>query len=375
MSSWFLNYLLTFAISILLGGLIIPKILDIAFSRQLFDDVNERKIHKGGVPRLGGISFLPAIGVSICLVVGTNFLLGEQMTQFATGDAIAQSLFLVCGLLLIYLVGIVDDLIGLRYRAKFLFQAIAALLLIIAGVRIGNLDGFLWIHGLPLWVSWLLTWFVIIFVMNAINLIDGIDGLASGLTAIALLWYSCVFFVAGMYPQLLLCAATIGTLVPFFYYNVFHSVESQRKIFMGDTGSLTIGLILVFLTVKVFNIPGTSSPGETNLFILAIAPIMVPCFDVVRVFFHRVRRGRNPFLADKCHIHHKLLALGMKQGEALITILLCDALFILVNLWLSPHMQPTWLVLCDIAVWTGANIILTHFIRRRENRMKIKLFD
>lgn len=375
MNYWIENYLVAFLLSVVLAGMIIPKILLIAFRKKLFDSNDERKIHKGVVPRLGGISFLPAFGFSFCLVVGINLRVENIMMHIALVDAMLPVIFLMCALLLTYLVGMCDDLIGVRYRAKFIFQILAGILIVSSGLWIHNLDGFFWIEDVPSWLGWLITIFLIIYVMNALNLIDGIDGLASGLSMVALIWYSYVFYEAGQYINMMLAGATLGTLVPFFYYNVFGNAESQTKIFMGDTGSLTIGLMIVFFTIEVFNIAPVEVAWHNNLFVLAIAPIILPCFDVVRVFMHRVRKGRNPFLPDKSHIHHKLLAIGFKQSKALITILFVDAAFIVINLLLSSIIQPTLILLGDVVVWTALNIGLTKVIRMREQRKGIILYE
>lgn len=169
--------------------------------------------------------------------------------------------------------------------------------------------------------------------------------------------------------------ATLGTLIPFFYFNVFGTAERHNKIFMGDTGSLTIGTVLAFLSIQVFNIDPAVQEIPGNLFVLAIAPIIVPCFDVVRVFFHRVRNGNNPFLPDKCHIHHKLLALGCRQWQALISILFADALFICINLGLSPFINPTWIIVGDLSLWIALNMLLTYTIRVRERNLGVRLYE
>ena len=210
---------------------------------------------------------------------------------------------------------------------------------------------------------------------TAINLIDGIDGLASGLSLIALAFYSFVFFQAKAYIYAILAGSTIGAIIPFFYWNVFGKASRHTKIFMGDTGSLTIGLLLSFFSVEVFNLNPTQLATGENILVIALAPIMLPCFDVVRVFFHRIRRGNNPFLPDKCHIHHKFLALGFKQWQALITILALDAIMISINLGLSPYISPTWIVLIDTAGWIVLNMALTSMIRARERRIGEKLYS
>ena len=375
MANWTYNYFIGMLISIILTGVIIPKIILIAFRKKLFDEIDERKIHRGIVPRLGGIAFLPSIIFSFCVVIGFNL----RTEELSLGEPLMMEMipifFLLCGLMLMYLVGIADDLIGVRYRGKFLLQIFTGTLLVAGGMWISDLYGFLWIHHCPDWLGWLFSIFLVIYVANSINLIDGIDGLASGLSMIARIFYSIVFFLAGEYLFALMAATTLGTLIPFFYYNVFGHAENHNKIFMGDTGSLTIGTVLAFLSIAMFRIPLGDIPGNQNPFILAIAPIILPCFDVVRVFVHRVRNGSNPFLPDKCHIHHKLLALGLVQWKALITILISDATIVGGNLLLSSLVQPTWLILGDIMAWTLLNFLLTHLIRCRERRLGIKLYN
>lgn len=375
MTFWIENFFICLAISIILAGIIIPNIMTIAFKRRLFDEVNDRKIHQGVVPRLGGISFLPAFIFSFCVVLGCNFRLQSAGISEILTQCILPIFFLQCALMLMYLVGIADDLVGVRYRAKFLFQIFAAVLIIISGSWLDNLYGFCGIEQWPSIFGWFATILLVLYVVNAINLIDGIDGLASGLSMIALLFYSWVFYKFNSIGYMLLAGATMGTLIPFFYYNVFGTAERHNKIFMGDTGSLTIGTVLAFLSIKVFNLHDISMAQDYNLFILAIAPIMIPCFDVARVFVHRVRHGNNPFLPDKCHIHHKLLALGCKQWQALLTILFADAVFITINLLMSPYLNPTLILLGDLTLWILLNIMLTKMIRMREKVVGVKLYD
>ncbi|MDE6410122.1 MAG: undecaprenyl/decaprenyl-phosphate alpha-N-acetylglucosaminyl 1-phosphate transferase [Muribaculaceae bacterium] len=377
MSFWIINYLIIIILSTLLAAIIIPKILLIAFRCNLYDAVDERKIHKGVVPRLGGISFLPSLGVSVCLCIGINMrFFPAHISSILDAEGV-QLLFLASALLMIYLLGIADDLMGVRYRAKFLFQTIGGILIVLSGLWAKDLYGFLWITEVAPWVGWILTVFLVIYVLNAINLIDGIDGLASGLSLMAFIWYAYIFYIAGDYISMLIAGATLGTLIPFFYYNVFGKASTHTKIFMGDTGSLTIGLILVFLTLRVANLSSAPEWGncDYNLFILAIAPIIIPCFDVVRVFLHRIRQRRNPFLPDKSHIHHKLLALGFAQSKALIVILLWDAILIVLNFWLSLYIEATWIVLADVVIWTVLNLYLTASIRRRERKLGQTLYQ
>lgn len=375
MSSWITNDLISFSIALVLAGIIIPQILLIAFRKKLFDEVDERKIHKGVVPRLGGIAFFPSILFSIAVVVGFNlkFFAVENFGVFT--ESMVPVYFMICAVLLMFLVGMADDLVGVRYVAKFIVQIIASLLIVFSGMSIDNLFGFLWLNELPEWFVWMVTCFAVVYVVNAINLIDGIDGLASGLSTVAFVFYAVIFYYSGEYVYSMLSSAAAGTLFPFFYYNVFGNAKKQKKIFMGDTGALTTGMIMVFCAIAVLHIDRTVFSTDYNLVVMAISPLIIPCFDVVRVYLHRVERHRNPFLPDKCHIHHKLLALGLNQRTALCVIMAWAVLFIVVNVVLSPYCNPTVLVGADVLIWTLANVILSKAIARRERRLNVSLYD
>lgn len=375
MTNWITNDILTFAISLLLAGIIIPQILLIAFRKKLFDSMDERKIHKGVVPRLGGISFLPSILFSLALVVGLNLEYGgaDALAEFSSAEI--PFYFMICAVLLMFLVGMADDLIGVRYIAKFMIQILSSLLILSSGLYVNNLFGFIWLNELPFWLGGLITVFAVVFVVNAINLIDGIDGLASGLSTVALIFYAVVFYKGGAYTYSMLACAAVGTLFPFFYYNVFGNAKKQKKIFMGDTGALTTGMILVFCCIAVLHLDRKSFVMDINPVVMALSPLIIPCFDVVRVYLHRVERHRNPFLPDKCHIHHKLLALGLNQRAALIVIMIWSALFIIVNVALSPYINPTALIAMDVVIWTIINMIMSRVIKRREKQLNVKLYD
>ena len=374
-SYWIYTDLAVFCVALVLTGIIIPQILLIAFSKKLFDEVDERKIHKGVVPRLGGIAFLPAIIFSICLVLAVNISTGVAEQSSILPDCSKQIMYLLCAEMLMFLVGIADDLIGVRYKAKFVCQIICAIFICASGAYIHNMYGVIWINELPSIIGWLISGFFVVYIVNAINLIDGIDGLASGLSGIALIFYGIVLTLANEWVLALLVWAQLGTLVPFFYYNVFGNPKKQKKIFMGDTGSLTVGIMLAFISLSVTNIDAQDVTKDYNRLVLAFSPLIIPAFDVVRVYFHRIRQHRNPFLPDKCHIHHKLLALGLNQRASLCAILLSAVLFMLVNVSLSPYVAATWLVVGDVVLWVCVNILITRAIRRKEARMHTSLYD
>lgn len=362
---WIANACFVLIVCIFCAGVLIPQILLIAFRKKLFDVPDKRKIHQGVVPRLGGIAFKPVIFFSIALLLGIDLFLGHGNLLDEIRTESRSLCFGFCSLVVLYLVGIADDLIGIRYRAKFVIQIFCGLMIIAGGLWISDLHGLFFIHGLPQWIGYPFTILVVVFIINAINLIDGIDGLASGLCGVAMSIYGFVFLMYHEYIYAMLAFATLGVLIPFFYYNVFGDVRRGRKIFMGDTGSLTIGMILCILSLKLLqcNPFVHFSVRHPNVLLLAYSPLIIPCFDVVRVYLHRVRNGNNPFLPDKNHIHHKLLAINMEQRTVMIAIVSVSALFSLCNILLSEYVDATLLLIVDILIWTLANIWLTGKIK------------
>ena len=325
---------LAFVISVFVARLIIPRILIISLRKKLFDIPDARKIHKRAIPRLGGVSFFPTILFSCCLVLAFRSLTGYNISDFQVSYVLPECLFLICGMTLLYLTGIADDLIGVRYRQKFVVQILCACFLPISGLWINDLYGLFGVHVISAWVGIPFTVLTIVFITNAVNLIDGIDGLASGLSSVALLVFGVLFIEKGLWMYSIIAFSTFGVLVPFFYYNVFGSVERARKIFMGDTGSLTLGYILSFLAVKYSQNNLVVTSYTEGAFVIAFSTLIVPSFDVIRVVMLRIRNGKSPFEADKNHIHHKFLAMGFTPRKALITILLISCSFSAVNIFL-----------------------------------------
>lgn len=366
MNQWLLPSLAAMLLSILFAGILIPQILLVSFRRKLFDEPDERKIHRGAVPRLGGIAFTPVICFSVSLLVGLAYLIcNSDIEQMMRENAQAIS-FGFCALLMLYLTGMSDDLIGVRYRAKFIIQIFCAILLIGGGLSIHDLHGFLGLHAISPFLGLPLTVLIVVYVINAINLIDGIDGLASGLSGAAFLIYGVSFMLISKPVYAMISFACLGVLIQFFYYNVFGDTTKRKKIFMGDTGSLTIGLFLVFLALALLQYTPRDLPVfRTNPVILAVSPLLIPCLDVVRVFLQRIRRHGNPFLPDKSHIHHKLLALGIKQRLAMVLIVLSAVAFSVFNIFLSRYIEINLLLLLDILTWTFINMWLSRLIRAR----------
>ena len=370
---WIVNILSVFFLCVFFAGIVIPQILLIAFRRRLFDEPDERKIHQCVVPRLGGMAFKPVVFFSFVLLLAVNVSTGHDELLKEIGAEALPLAYAFCAIIMLYLVGIADDLIGVRYRAKFFIQIVCGIMLVAGGVELSDLHGMLFIHSMPSWISIPLTVFVTVFIINAINLIDGIDGLASGLCILSFVCYGIAFVFCSQNIYALLSFAFVGVLIPFFYYNVF-GTQRKRKIFMGDTGSLTLGMMLCFLNIKLTQMPQDSLP-HINKYLLAALPLMIPCFDVVRVFAYRLLHGNNPFLPDNNHIHHLLIRTGLSERTTMITLILSSALLTLTNVMLCNDLGVMLLLAADITLWIVVNIIIDLLLKRKEKRTNNSLIE
>lgn len=334
-----------------------------SYKKRLFDYADDRKVHKGAVPRLGGVVFTPCILLSIAAFYALSILLlGSESPAFALTYRMTLG---IASLLLIYLEGISDDLLHVHYRVKFLVQFLCAILLALSGIWINNFYGLFGLWEVPAWFGMPFSVFLIVFVINAMNLIDGIDGLSSGIGIIALLFLGCLFVQSGSNASSLISFATVGVLITFFCYNVFGKVERGRKIFMGDCGSQTLGFLLALLVIRYSTLEPEKVMMENPL-VASFSLIMIPCFDALRVMIGRMRRGVGPFLPDKTHIHHKLLALGMSQHVALLVILTLVLFFVILNLGLVKVLNVNIILVIDIVLWLLLQEWLTIEIARRK---------
>lgn len=355
--------LAAFAVSCLLSAMIIPKISLVAFKRRLFDPLSDRKLHTAPIPRLGGIAFFPGIAVSVSLVIACHNLCTDSNLLCWEQSACLLTLF-SC-LFILYLIGMKDDLIGMRYRAKFVIQALCALLLVGSGFCFNNLYGLFGIYELPYYIGIPFTVLIIVYIMNAINLIDGIDGLASGLSMIAFLAFGYMFICLHQWLYAFISFSALGALIPFFYYNMFGQTHRGRKVFMGDTGSLTIGLLLAVMAIHLSMFEPVKEKIFPGAIVTSFSLLLVPMLDVVRVVLHRLRNHKPLFLPDKNHIHHKFIALGMSQHQALGFILSIAWFFIMANTLLAPYLSVTVLFLLDVAVWTAMHFYITGRILKK----------
>lgn len=350
--------------SVIIEMMVLPRIIYIAKKKRLFDLPDKRKKHSEPIPRLGGISFTPVILlVSLfCLFIRFIFQFWDEELFFYR---IPETILLVCGLLVIYLLGAKDDLVGVSFKKKFVIQFIASLCIVGSGVYINNLYGLLGFHEIPGFIGVVLSIGLIMFTTNAINLIDGADGLASGISAVALLIYGIMFSIYGMWTYAGIAFITLGLLAPFFYYNFAHPT---RKIFMGDTGSLTLGFLLAFMILRISKYPPAVEIVPGGLILLVLSALFIPLFDAFKVMVVRIAKGKGPFSPDRNHIHHKLIDLGFSKKKAVCLIVLTGALLVVANWILLWYLDCNVLLILDLSFGVLVNLFIYRRIKRKEYR-------
>ena len=350
-------------ISIIIEMMLLPRVIYIAKKKRLFDLPDKRKKHSCPIPRLGGITFTPVILLValFSLFLRFRFQIWDEELFFYR---IPEILLLVCGLLVIYLLGAKDDLVGVGFKKKFVIQFFASLCIVGSGVYIDNLYGLLGIHEIPAVIGVLLSIGLIMFTTNAINLIDGADGLASGISLVALMMYGILFGLYGMWTYAGIAFIMIGLLMPFFYYNFFHPT---RKIFMGDTGSLTLGYMLAFMMLRLVKYPPSVEVVPSGLLLLVLVALFIPLFDALKVMCVRISMGKAPFSPDRNHIHHKLIDLGLSKKRTVFTVVVTGIALIVSNWILLHYFNCNIVLIFDL----GMGLVINMFIYRRTRQIQI----
>ena len=310
-----------FVISFILVILTIPSILRVAHVKKLFDPVDLRKIHRSNVPPLGGI----AIFVSFILT-----------TIVATDGCSFDSLkYIIAAVIIMFFIGLKDDLLSVSATNKLIVQLFAAILLITLGnIRFTSFHGILGIYEINNFTSIVFSIFVIVLIINAYNLIDGIDGLASGLTILSASVFGVWFYLEGNIQFSIMSFALVGSLSGFFIFNVF---GKRNKLFMGDSGSLIIGLIISTLVIK-FNETNIVKSLPYSAFgapAVSLSIIIIPLIDTLRVMIVRIGKKRSPFCADRNHIHHHMLQMLPSHLKSTIFIVLINGVIIAISIILN----------------------------------------
>jgi UDP-N-acetylmuramyl pentapeptide phosphotransferase/UDP-N-acetylglucosamine-1-phosphate transferase len=332
----------------------IPTIVYVAKAKKLYDQPDDRKTHKSNIPALGGIAIFASLLIAIGIYI--DFSAHHEL----------QYLFVATVILFFF--GLKDDILILAPIKKLWGQLLASLIVILLGdIRLTSLHGFNGITHINYIASILLTLFVFIVIINGFNLIDGIDGLAAGVGILASFVFG-IFFILNYDDYAIITAILAASLITFFWFNVF---SIKYKVFMGDSGSLLIGLFIAVIAVR-FN---EMNLDHTNVFLIRSAPavsigiLIVPLFDTLRVFVIRLFHGRSPFVADTNHVHHKLLAMGMSHLKATLCILGVNVIFVILTFNFA-HLGIFKLMLLNLILAIFFSLLPEIIFKLREKKFK-----
>lgn len=345
----------------------LPQIMNISRRKRLYDIPDCRKSHHEKISRLGGLAFFPSIVLSMSLMVGYSYLIAFPLNQELTGSILLEFSFLAAGCLFLFMIGAEDDLIGVRYPKKFITQFLVASLLPLSGFYLHNLYGLFGLYVLPDYVAIPLTVLLIVFITNAVNLIDGIDGLAAGGSIFSSIIIGLMFFYKDLWLYSMLAFSVAGCLIPFLYFNIWGKTTKGTKVFMGDAGSLLLGYLLSFLVIKYATYLSGKESDAKN-FIIPFTLLFIPIFDVFRVMIVRAMHHKPLFLADRNHLHHKCLAAGMTHLQSTELILVFSIALLILNSWLVNICNINILLVIDVLLGMGLSKSLNFWVVRRRKQ-------
>lgn len=350
----YLNIIQSFITSFLIVFFAIPSIVKIAEIKHLYDEPHARKSHTISVPTLGGVAIFA--GLIFSLSFWTRAVDFYHMK------------YILSSVILIFFTGIKDDIVNLVAWKKLIAQFIAALILAYWGdVRITSLYGLAGVFAIPEWLGIALSILTIILITNSFNLIDGVNCLAGGIGVVSSLTFGLWFLLAGYNSYAVLAFSLVGALSAFLWYN-----KTPAKIFMGDTGSLLLGLISSILAIKFIEINKVyGGPYKiTSVPAVTIAILIVPLFDTLRVMTIRILNGKSPLEADRNHIHHKLLKYGLSHLQVTASMMAINLLFISLSFSLM-HIEGEFLLIGEL--FTA--VLLTWFLARYAKKRNGKLIE
>lgn len=344
-------YIFIVVFSCLITAFAIPSILHVARFRHLYDDLGHfRKTHDHGIPRLGGVAIF--VGFTI-----TSLL-------FCMTDKSLPISYLLTGCIMLFAMGLKDDLSGVNSSTKFIIQFIVCAILVVVGnIRLTSMYGVFGIYDLSYLLSVGLSILIILMIVNAFNLIDGIDGLAATTGILVNATFAGLFIYIHQYELAAVSLAMAGAIVGFLRFNI-----TPAKIFMGDTGSLLIGLISAVMALKFMEtsrIAGGKLPEIYCVPALTFAILIGPIFDTIRVFIIRISSGVSPFTADRNHIHHRMLKLGFNHLQTTIILTSINIASIVMVLLFKNYGNSTLIILIT-GVSLVFNWLITFFIRSKE---------
>lgn len=358
---------IAFASATIVGIVLYSWILKHADDKNLILFEKSNIAHKSSVLQLGGLVLIPCVIVGICLSMVLMSKEGSVASSIKT-----STLLLGCGVMSVYLVGLLNDFYGLSVNVRLTIQTLAALTLPLCGLVFTDLHGIVGITTMPLWISYPLTIVIIVAVINAVNTIDGVDGFLPLYAILCMLCFGVCFYDSGNMVYCLIAASMIGGLLVFLCYNMLGGLKNKYTIHMGDSGSMILGFSLAYLTLKFIIAEDKSSLDQTERMLICYSLLFIPCMDIARVFFERILHGDIPFFCDQRHLHHLIIKAGIFGRMTLLAMLCIILFFLLINIILvSEGCTTIGIMMIDILCYAIIVGVIKHRIRIFNERIAL----
>ena len=345
-------------VAFLVTTLVYPHVLSFAIHHHIVDNPNARKLQRVPVPVMGGTTVF--IGLLVAVIVGYAFASNPEVLK------------IMALLIVMYLLGVWDDVKDVSAAFRFAVEMFVVwMMMLLLGVEVNDFHGLWGLYEIEDVVSIPLSLIAGVGIMNAINLIDGVDGYCSTYGVMACICFAIIFYFAGDMNMFALALIAIGALIPFFFHNVFGKTS---KMFLGDGGSLMLGTLL---TIFTFSVMSKDSPcaqyadDGVSLVALALAILAVPVFDTLKVMIFRVINGRSPFHPDKTHLHHLFIELNyshLATSAIIVTVnaLIIGACFVSWRLGASIDWQVYIVIVCSLLFTWGYYFFMEHEHRKND---------
>ncbi len=356
------NILGAFLVGLIISFLVMPLIIGVLKRKNLIDTPDRRKIHRTVTPSMGGIGIMTGIVISLLI--------------WLTFSGIVEYKYTLAGVGLLFVAGIRDDLIPISARIKLMVQILAALIVVFNGVIIDSAYGLFGFNEINFTLRAFLSLGFIIFFTNSFNLIDGLDGLAGSVALIISSFFSIWFFLNGSFYVAIIAGATSGALIGFLYYNWM-----PAKIFMGDTGALSLGFLFSVFALIFINqdYEITDAWYKYNAPVATmIAILVVPLFDTTRIIIVRLSKKKSPFEPDNNHTHHVLMRLGLTHAQVALTLVFFNILFISFVTFFKnfgDHILLPIIIFSCFLISILLDQLIIHKVRTRGGRKKRRLLE
>lgn len=368
MSFYIIVFVIPFLVSVFLGGYVIPRMKLVFTANNNFAVASSKSEGQHNFIEIGGLSIFPLMLVSICVTLAIPHVLGDNsFLEHKMDQSIMRILQVIAGLSLMYVVGLKEDLHGTNTKNIFLGLLLVSAMFPATGLWINDLHGLFGVYEIPTWVGMPLTVLLAIYITEIFKLMDGIDGLESGISTIAL----CVFIMfcswKGFVIGGVISSAALGLIAPYWVMKMLN--RRSKKTILGNSGSYIMGYVIAYLTIGLTRQGGPGGVLPEYMLIICFSVIMLPALDLLRVLRSRVKDSRALLLADKNQINHKLIRTGMGRTKVVVCLLFMTLFVVGLTTYLAYlELNLTYIFIIDMILYVLMHYTLNYFIGKAKNK-------